>query len=80
MPIDSYVQVAPDGSGKKIDMALTASAAGDTIYRQRAEIVGVNAEVLGELLELSRKQLACLRGILYRLNNGDLNDHELYQD
>lgn len=72
--IDSYVQVAADGVGKKVDMTQTATPAGDTIYRQRAELVGDNAVAIQELLDINKSQLAVLRGILFALTNGDVTE------
>lgn len=71
---DTYVQVATDGSGKKVDMGLVATSAGDTIYRQRAEIVGDVNAAIQELLDINKTQLAVLRGILFALTNGDVTE------
>lgn len=35
---DSYVQVAPDGTGKQIDSQSLTNAAGQTVYRQNIVI------------------------------------------
>lgn len=69
MSIDAYVQVATDGSGKQIDMDQVSTAAGATLYRQRAVMVGIPAQVLDEMLELQRRQLACMRALLSTLGN-----------
>jgi hypothetical protein len=66
---DSFVSVAPDGYGKSVDMDQTATAAGPTIYRQRAVLVGLTNEQIDELLTLSRQQLAVLRAILASTNS-----------
>jgi hypothetical protein len=80
MPIDSFVQVAPDGSGKQVDMAQTASAAGAIIYRQRAEIVGDAPASLQLLVELSMKQLAVLRAIYSVLANSSVTEEDFLND
>ena len=69
MPQDSYIQVAPDGSGKQVDMDQVATAAGAQIYRQRADLVGLSAETLLDLLAVHRAQLKVLRAILASLNS-----------
>jgi hypothetical protein len=63
MPIDSYVQIAPDSTGKKVDMDQVASAAGDTIYQQRATLVGETGNILQALLEQQHIQTNILAGI-----------------
>jgi len=63
MPIDSYVQIAPDSTGKKVDMDQVVSAAGDTIYRQRATLVGETGDILQALLEQQLIQTNILAGI-----------------
>lgn len=74
MAIDSYVQVATDGSGKKIDMAQVVTAAGDPVYRQRAEITGDVADAILAMNATMRLQLAVMRGILFALTNGDVTE------
>lgn len=64
MANDSYVQVAPDSTGKQVDMELTGTAAGANIYRQRALLVGDPADVMQQLLVNSNANLAVLRAIL----------------
>lgn len=71
---DGYVQVAPDSTGKQIDMGQVATSAGDTLYRQRAEIVGDVGAAILELLDTNKTQLAVLRGILFALTNGEVTE------
>ena len=66
MPIDSYVQLSPDGSGKQVDMDQVSTAAGASLYRQRAVLVGETGDVLQQLLEETRKQTNILIAI-YRV-------------
>ena len=51
MPLDSYTQVAPDSTGKKIDMDQVATAAGATLYREKAILVGETGDTLQLMLE-----------------------------
>lgn len=67
MAIDTYVQVAPDSTGKQVDMEQVATTAGATLYRQRAVLMGDTPELLwqisktlSELLAVNRAQLAIL--------------------
>jgi hypothetical protein len=70
---DSYVQVAADGSGKKMETGVIqtsvndASAGPQTVHRQRAELLGVNADYLEELARLTRLQTQLLQAILATL-------------
>jgi hypothetical protein len=64
---DSYVQVAPDSTGKLVDMEVVGTAAG-LVYRQRAVMVGDPADALQQLLTLNQQQLAVLRAILATLS------------
>lgn len=64
MPGDAYLQVAPDSTGKLVDMELVSTAAGQVLYRQRAILVGESGNALDELLALASAQLAVLRAIL----------------
>ena len=64
---DAYIQVAPDGGGKLVDMDQVSTLAGATIYRQRAVLVGESGNALEELLTISRAQLAVSRAILANL-------------
>lgn len=71
---DDYVQVAADGAGKKIDMSTVRTTAGDTIHRQRAELVGEPAAAimaLGDKLDLL---IAVNRAILFALTNGEVTE------
>jgi len=63
MPIDSYVQVATDGAGKKVDMDQVATAGGDTIYRQRATLVGETGDILQSILDEQITQTRLLHAI-----------------
>ena len=51
MPLDSYTQVAPDSTGKKIDMDQVATAAGPVLYREKAILVGETGDTLQLMLE-----------------------------
>jgi hypothetical protein len=65
VPYDAYVQVARDNpEGKQVDMDLVATAAGSTIYRQRAVLVGDSAEILRSMLDTQMAMLACLRSLV----------------
>lgn len=74
MPTDAYVQVAPDSTGKQVDMSQVSTAAGATIYRQRAEITGDVADAILAMNATMKLQLAVLRGILFALTNGDVTE------
>lgn len=65
---DAYVQVATDGSGKRIDMELVSTLADGTIYRQRAAIVGDAADALLSIPILMAQQLAVLRQLAAMLD------------
>jgi len=67
MPYDAQVQLAPDGQGKKVDMDQVATQAGDTVYRQRATLVGETGNILQDLLREARTQTRILRAILATL-------------
>lgn len=73
---DSYLQVAADGAGKQVDMTLLRTLAGDTIYRQRAELIGPPADALLELNAEAKIQTALLRAILFVLSNGDVTEDQ----
>lgn len=74
MATDAYVQVAVDGAGKQVDMSTVRTVAGDTIYRQRAELVGEPAAALLALGDKLDLQTALLRAILFTLSNGDVTE------
>lgn len=61
---DSFVQVAPDSSGKQIDMETVTTAAGPILYQQRARIVGDSAEAIFQILATNQKILAVMRALL----------------
>ena len=64
MANDSYVQVATDGTGKKVEMQLDYDAGLNPIYLQKALLVGAPADALQNLLAMNMQQLAVLRAIL----------------
>jgi len=81
---DSYVQVATDGSGKKIDNAslerepATQGSAGDTVYRQRVVIgsdenprqqVNVSGEYGYGTLEINAKILGEINATLIEIRD-----------
>jgi hypothetical protein len=48
MPVDSYIQVPPDSTGKLVDCdVLTVGA--NTVYRERDRIAGTNPDELGDV-------------------------------
>lgn len=64
-PEDSYVQVATDGSGKKMDNAVLTRDDGTVVYRERVSIASdtnprIQAEVSGDVgrgaLEVKTRQ------------------------
>jgi hypothetical protein len=65
--LDDYVQVAPDSSGKLVDMELVTTAAGAAVRRQRAAIVGDTADALLEIRLLLRNLIAIESAILATL-------------
>lgn len=67
---DTFVQVAPDSTGKKINMGATPTLAGSDVVTQRTELVGSIAEALNDLLIETRLQTALLRAILHSFNSG----------
>jgi hypothetical protein len=64
MPFDGYTQVAPDSTGKKIDMDVVTTAAGATLYREKAILVGETGDVLQQILECNLQQLVLLRTLV----------------
>jgi hypothetical protein len=71
---DSFVQIAPDSTGKRMETAFIDTPLVDStgavidVYRQRAEIVGTVADSLDQLLQLNRTQVQLLQAILSNLN------------
>lgn len=61
---ESYVQVAADGAGKKVAMDQQTDSNANTVYLQKALMVGAPADAVDQLLDLNRQQLAVLRAIL----------------
>ena len=69
MSQDAFIQVAPDSTGKLVDMGLVGTTASTgVIYRERAELVGDAADALSQLLDVSKKQLAVFRCLLAHQN------------
>ena len=75
MSQDSFVQVAPDSTGKQVDMSLVQTAIG-SVQRQRAEIVGDPADALNTLNENIRRLLAVQRALLAFLSNGEVTEEQ----
>ena len=71
MANDGQLTVAPDSTGKSVDMEIVSTGAGAAIYRQRALMVGDSADVLFQILSVQQKQLAVLRALLAHFNMGD---------
>lgn len=72
---DAFVQVALDGSGKKMETALVRQQSADAttgapteVHRQRAEIVGQAGDALDQLLAMNKMQVQLLQAILSNLN------------
>lgn len=83
MPYDALVQLAVDGAGKSVDMEQVSTAAGATLYRQRAVLVGESGDILQQIFNIQVQQLAILRAILaiHRSNNtGSLGEEDYSQD
>lgn len=68
MAYDSFVQVAPDSTGKMVDMDLVTTAAGALIYRQRAKIMGEEGDAIVQMLAIQQQTLSVLRAILATLS------------
>ena len=64
MSLDSYIQVAVDSTGKKVAMDQGLDAAGNTIYFQKALLIGDPADAIAQNLQIQIQQLAVLRAIL----------------
>ena len=68
---DSFIRVAPDSTdtvlGKTVDMDLVSTAAGASIYRQRADLTGDSMEALEEISIHLKQHTALLRAILATL-------------
>jgi len=79
MPIETYVQVAPDSTGKKVEMEQGTQADGSTVYRQKAVLVGDPADAILAMRDELKIQTAVLRGILFALTNGDVTE-EMFLD
>jgi hypothetical protein len=74
MSTDAFVQVAPDSTGKQVDMAQVTTLAGTVIYRQRAELTDPVASAILEMNATMTLVLANLRGILQVLSSGDVTE------
>lgn len=73
---DSFVQIAPDSTGKRMETALVRTQGADSTtgtpidaYRQRAELAGASQDALDQLLALTKRQVALLQAILTNLNS-----------
>ena len=64
---DTFVQVAQDGTGKKVDMELVQTSSGTPIYSQRARLVGDSQDFLQQLYLANLQHTAILRAILATL-------------
>lgn len=72
---DGFIQVAPDGTGKKLGSELTESQALDNItgipsdvHIQKAKIVGSVEDSLAAMKDIMELQLSVLQAILQQLN------------
>ena len=64
MAVDAYIGVAVDGAGKKVAMDQTVDAQGNTVYLQKALLIGDPADALNQIMLMNQQQLAVLRAIL----------------
>jgi hypothetical protein len=62
---DSYVQVAPDSSGKQIDAAAITAASGSTVYRQT--IVIGDPSNIGQVVDLDQEGQLTARDPIMRV-------------
>lgn len=74
MAQESFVQVAPDSTGKKVEMVQVVLSDGTTAQVQKAIIAGDVADAILAMREELRIQTAVLRGILFALTNGDVTE------
>lgn len=71
---NSFVQVALDSTGKRVEMTQRRSVDVDTsgvpidVYTQRAEMVGVTQDALDQLLAINKQQLSVLQALLALMN------------
>lgn len=82
MTTDAYVQVASDGSGKKISMDQATDAGSNVVYLQRALLVGDPADALASLVTISLQQLSLLRviaRILSETSNSRVSEDDFSQ-
>jgi len=79
MSFDGVVQVAPDSTGKKLDVELVSAGGVDPVQRQRAVLVGASQDCLDRLVVLAETQLAVLRAIAATLRN-ESNASETEED
>ena len=80
MAQDTYMQVAPDSTGKKVSFeGPLTDAAGNTTYLQRALLTGDPADAIQQLLCINRQQLAVARAIL-RVLTDSTNSRVLEED
>lgn len=66
---DAKIIVAPDSTGKSVDMELVQTGAGTSIYQQRARLVGDSQDFLQQLYLLNLQQLAVMRAMLATLQS-----------
>lgn len=59
--IDSWVQVAVDSTGKKVLMLQGVDAAGNIVHVQAAQIIGEVPELLGQIAQSLKENLAATR-------------------
>ena len=64
---DSFVRVAPDSTGKNVDMELVQTSSGTAIQSQRARLVGDSQDFIHQLYLINCQQLAVLRAVLATL-------------
>ena len=69
----SYVQLAPDSTGKKVVMEQVTQADGTTAYRQVAVLDGEATYQLGEIAESLKTLIHIQRAILAVANNAASN-------
>lgn len=79
MANDSYVIVAPDSTGKKVQMEVAYDAQLNATYLQKAILVGDPADALQNILATETQILAVLRAILSTLSatsNSPVNEED----
>jgi hypothetical protein len=84
---DDFVRVAPDSTGKLVDMGTRQSLAtdpttglpGTTVKVQRAEMVGESGDAIIELNENTKKLLAVMRAVLFVLSDGNVTEEQFLE-